>query len=84
MKANIGSLLWYSASLGFQFSFSYPFLVRVNLNLLVLLFLAKVVDKPLQLALSPFFKVIWGKKHRISKVNRTLGKCIVLFMCCTN
>ena len=55
MKANIGSRVWYSASLGFQFSFSYPFLVRVNLNLLVLLFLAKVVDKPLQLALSPFF-----------------------------
>ena len=53
-EANIGSQLCSSAILSFQFSFSFSLLKQV-LNLLVLLFLAKVVDKRLQLAISPLF-----------------------------
>lgn len=53
-EANIGSQLCSSASLSFQVSFSFSLLKQV-LNLLVLLFLAKVVDKRLQLAISPLF-----------------------------
>ena len=53
-EANIGSQLCSSAILSFQFSFSFS-LLRQVLNLLVLFFLAKVVDKRLQLAISPLF-----------------------------